>query len=180
MWTLQYTLSQLCVFVAACLYSSTFFIKNRNAILVLTCIISLIYSIQYFLLDSYTGVAINIVAILRCVWFYINNQRGKTKDYISLIICCVIFIISGILTYKHPMDIIAIVNVLIFSYTVWQSSVVRYRYIAPFCSLGWIAYNIYTKSILSVIFESIIFLIGIVGIIKTYRQEKSKKNTLEI
>ena len=131
MWTLPYIFSQLCVLVAVCLYVSTFFIKSKKTVIVLTCIISLFYAIQYLLLDSATGVAINILAILRCIWFYINDQNGKTNDYLSLIVCCILFIIGGIFSYNCAFDIIPIINSLVFSYIVWQQSVKVYRYIAP-------------------------------------------------
>lgn len=177
MWTLEYTISQICVVLALASMCLSYLTKNKIYILLLSTFSTLFFGIQYGLLGAWTGVAINSVGIVRGIWFYFNDKKGKTNDYISLIILSTALIIVGIATYQSIFSLVATLAMLLFTYTLWQSKVSVYRNMAPFISLLWITYNIYNNSIFAIISESILIVFEIIGIIKYYKKKKKEEKT---
>ena len=114
---------------------------------------------------------VNIIGILRGIWFFINNEKNKKKEYISLITCSLIYLISSILTYQNIFDLIPLFSVLIYTYSVWQSSISFYRWSAIITSIGWIIHNIAYKSLFGTIGEVILLVIEVIGIVKLYRNK---------
>jgi len=175
MWTFKYTLSQIFVIIAVCCYITTFFTKNRKTILIFSSLNCLFYALQYMLLGSQTGLILNILSILRAIWFFINNEKGKNKDYLSLIVCSVVLTVAGLLTTNHPMDLIPVFNVLIYTYIIWQKNIKVYRICGLLISFSWICYSIYLKSIFAILADVLTITITFVSIVNMFLKEKNSK-----
>ena len=177
MWTLEYTLSQICVILALVCMCLSYLTKNKIYILLLCTLSTILYGVQYGLLGAWTGVAINIVGMVRGIWFYFNDKKGKTHDYVSIIVLSVSLIVLGILTYESIFSLVATLAMTLFTYTLWQNKLVVYRLMAPFISILWITYNTYNNSIFAIITELILMVFEIIGIIKYFKDKHRKNNT---
>ena len=159
---LTYLLSQICVILAVLFLGSTYLIKNKKIILFLTIMMSIFYGLQYLFLNAITGVFMNIVSIIRSIWFYINAKNKKKNSIIVLIVLFIIIIILELLSFKNIFSLLPMIATMIFTYSLWKV----YRWLAIPMSISWIIYNTYSNSIFGIITESILLIIEIIGIIK--------------
>ena len=172
MWTLEYVLSQVCVVIAMVCLAISYLIKNKKLILVLTCLNAIFFALNYVFLGAYTGTIINLIALIRGVWFFINEKHGKKGDYLSLCVCTFVLIICSIFTYSQWVDILAVFASILFGYGVWQNRLKVYRWIAVINSTCFIVFNVFQQSIFGVTCEVILLICEIVGIIKLYTAKK--------
>jgi len=155
---LNYTVSQVFVIFAAISLGISYLLKDKKTIMIL-CIMASI-------LGAFTGVAMNIVSIVRSIWFYINAKNNKKNNIWVLIVLSVFVIASGIITYSNIFSIIPIIATLLFTYSVWQDSTNVYRYLAVPMSIMWIVYNLCCNSLLGTITECTVLFFEIVGIVR--------------
>ena len=175
MWTIEYTFSQVCVVIAVSIFITTAYIKNRKTVVFLNCLVNILYAVQYILLSRYTGVIINVIGIIRCIWFYFNAKREK-KDYISLIVCLLLVIGGGIFTFSSWVDIFAIIGSVIFTYGLWQPNLMLYRFSAIANHLCFIVYNIFCQAYIALVFECVIIILTTISIFKFYIEGKKKND----
>lgn len=167
---LTYVLSQICVILAVLFLGSTYLIKNKKIILFLTIMMSIFYGLQYLFLNAITGVFMNIVSIIRSIWFYINAKKKKKNSIFVLVILLIIIIIFELLSFKNIFSILPMIATIIFTYSLWQDNIKVYRWLAIPMSISWIIYNTYSNSIFGIITESILLIIEIIGIIKLKKE----------
>ena len=177
-WTPKYISSQVCAIVAAIFVATSFFAKNKKLVLSSVTIGSFFYSVHYLLLGAYAGAIIDILSALRCLWFYFNTKAGKKFDYISLSVCCVAFIVGGILTYKSWPDILTIFAAINTTIATWQPSICYYRWACIVGSFFWITYTLLCHSVFGFVEEVLLLVLEIVSIILYYVEKHKQKEPL--
>lgn len=178
MWTTEYILSQVCVIIATIIFALSYFTKNKKTVLILGCVSIIFYILEYLLLGAIIVVGVNVLSLARTIWFYINDERGKKKDYPSLIISSIAFVIVSIITYAHPMDIIVLFASILFTYAVWQQNIFVYRILSIISSLCWLVYNVYCFTIMGIILEFVLLVIKTISSIE-YMVTTKKNNKAE-
>ncbi|MBR1890498.1 MAG: YgjV family protein [Clostridia bacterium] len=164
-WTTRYISSQVFAIIASILVAVSFFTKNKKVVLLFVSIGSLGYAVHYLLLGKYAGAVIDALSVLRGVWFYINDRRGKKKDYISLFVCWAVFITGGVLTYRSWPDVLTIIAAINTTFAIWQPSILYYRCATIVGSGFWIAYAVLSQSIFGTIQEIALLVLEIIGLI---------------
>ena len=155
-----YIISQILVVIYYLVYTSTYSLKDKEKILIIGIIATIISSLSYLLLGAYTGVAMCIIAMIRNIYFY------KSKNISSLLIILVITIIASILSYQNIYSIFTISATIIYTYGLWQAKTKTYKLLGISVNLLMIIYNISIKSIMGVIFMSLAFITSVIGYIK--------------
>lgn len=178
MWSLQYIFSQCLVIAAMACLAVTFLIKNKISILILCAISSTLYAIQYGLLGAFTGMILNLIAVARAIWFFINEKRGKSQDLFSLITIFSVIVVFSILTYFCWVDILAMTATLLYSFAIWQKKTMQYRFLAIVCSVCWITYNIIYLSIFGIVAESSMLIVEVIGVVALYTSNKKEKRQI--
>lgn len=166
MWTTKYIISQIFIVLAICAVVPSFFVRDKRKVLVLGMINTLCYFTHYFLLGSATGALINIAAVSRITWFYIDNRRGVEHNYWSLTICVLIAIGFGVLGFRHWYDFMSIVASVNLTFAYWQSNLRLYTIISFINSIIWVIYGICYKSIFAVVAELVIIIFELIRIFK--------------
>lgn len=179
MWTFDYIISQVLVIIAMILLAITFFIKNKALILVLSGTACLLYAIQYLLIGAYTGMALDLVAAVRAVWFFICENKSKTTRFVSLIIVAVILVVLGFITFSNLFDLLIICAAVVYTYSLWQKNIIVYRYLALSSNASWLIYNAYHNTVFGIVCEGIMCVVGICGIINFYITQKREKTKLK-
>lgn len=159
-----YLLSQIFAFIAVIFLGLTYLIKDKKIILVFAILFAACYGIQYLILNAITGLLMNIVSVIRNIWFYINAKNKKKNSILVLISLIVISIIFGMISFNNIFSLLPIIATILYTYSIWQDDIKIYRYLAVPISLSWIGYNIYSHSLVSTISECILLIIEIVGI----------------
>lgn len=178
MWTTEYIFSQIFVVLGLSCLAITYLIKNRVAILCLCVAASVFYGLQYLLLGGYIAVALNVVGIIRGIWYYFSDKKSEKKSLLSLIVISCLVIVLSIVSFKNAVDLLAIIATLTFTYLLWQTNNSWYRWGSIFVSCCWIAFNIYYMSIFGIACECVLLVVEIMGVILLYRKygtENKKK-----
>ena len=170
--SVNYIISQVFVVLAMLSLGISYLCKDKKKIMVLCILYSIFYGGQYLLLGAITGFAMNIVSIIRNIWFYINAKKEQKNNIIVFIILCLIAIVSGIISYDNLFSLIPIAATILFTYSVWQDNTKIYRWLSLPISALWITYNICFKSVFGIIAELVLLMFEIVGIIKIQKQKK--------
>ncbi|MBQ8451847.1 MAG: YgjV family protein [Clostridia bacterium] len=165
MWTLEYILSQAFVIVAMIFLASSYFVKSKKLILFVVCLSSVFSCSQYLLLHAYTGAILNVIAIFRGLWFYLEEKYKQKHSWLSLVVLILAYAVASALTFNWWIDIFAFVAITIFTIAIWQSNVFVYRWLSIFMSAFWIVYEVAYFSLFAVICESIILISEVIGVI---------------
>ena len=165
--TVSYILSQFLVVVYYLLYSYTFHLKDSKKILVFGIIATSSICVSYILLDAYTGVVMCFVAILRNILF----DKSKNNTFYLLLIL-VLIILGFIFTFDSYFCLFNIISTTIYTYSLWCNDIKIYRFLGIFVNLFMIVYDMYIKSILSVILIIVALISSLVGYFKERNSRK--------
>ena len=165
MWTTSYILSQISVVLAFVCLGITLLIKNRNAILMLGILSAVFFCIQYFLLGATMGAVVNIINVIRTVWYFIDEKRGKLNNLVSLITIITLFLIVGIIFVKEWLGVLAVFAGIIYAYSLWQRKVIVYRCLSTLVNLLWLIYDSLIFSLFEICLDCCFIVVGIIGIV---------------
>ncbi|MCI9086990.1 MAG: YgjV family protein [Clostridia bacterium] len=181
--TATYIVSQVFAILMYILLASTYYLKNRKTVLTINVIAMVAQAISFICLKAYTGLAMDIVAIIRNIIFMIDEKKnGKSeqntkKDIIILVVLYVITILLSVFTYSGLPSLFSVLGTFLYTYSVWQKNTNTYKLLGIPTSVSWIAYNIYIKSIFGGILESIVLICSGVGYLLTKRKANKQEET---
>ena len=167
-----YIVAQLIGFVAMFFSLISFQAKTRGGIIALQILSNSILVVQYFLLGYSTGevyysaVVANFIGLFRNA---IYSMRGKWKIARSKVVPAVailLFIVSGIFTYKTPFDILPIFSMCVSSIAFFMREERLIRYLSVLVILPWVVYSIYAGNIASIISDSLNLISVIIAIMR--------------
>ena len=179
--TATYILSQIFFLVNYIVLMITYQVKKRNVIVLLNLCGCLSMMMAYILLEAYAGLAMVFVSIARNIIFMIDekingrNDVTTKKDYIimaGLLIACAL---CAIPTYESIWSLAAIVATMAYTISATQKNIKVYRWMGIISGLSWVVYNVYIKSIIGIIFEIVLLVAVIVGLVRYYKDEKTKE-----
>jgi len=185
--TIEYIISQILTVISYMFFASTYYAKDRKKVMPLNCVGKITIMIAYFLLGAWSGVAMQIVAIVRNIAFMINEKiNGKSKkidaaDVIILLIVCIVSIILALNTYQGMFSLLPIIATLMYTYAVCQKNIKTYKLLGIPIEILWTIYNIYIKSILGIALEFVMLSSCITGyVLEVKRSKKIKKKARKI
>lgn len=118
------------------------FQSNKHKVIVMTKLGSeAAFTIQYFLLDAYTGSIMNLVGVVRNFIFYRLVEKGKSTK-IAMWIFCGVYILSAIITWEGPESLLPLVGKLCstVAYSIKNTRAIRIINIPTL--IMWVIYNI--------------------------------------
>ena len=180
--TVTYILSQVFVIINNALLISTYQVKKRKTILILSFLALIANGIVYTLLSAWSGLAMVFVAMIRNTIFMIDEKKsGKSdeitkKDIIILVVLYTISIISAIFTYEGILSMMSVIATMLYTYSIWQKKTNVYKFLGIIIEIVWIIYNIYIFSIMGIILESLLLISAVIGIIREYKMKKEDNN----
>ena len=83
---------------------------------------NLLASSTYFLLDSFSGAGISLVAIIQLVVMYILNKKEIKPNKILVILFIVMYFVCWIINFKSFMDIFPFLAALCFALGIFQDN----------------------------------------------------------
>lgn len=136
--------------------------KHRNVMLFKTSN-ELLFAFQYFFLETYTGMAMNVISAARNLTFsYLVKKEKNTLPF--QIIFCIAFIVSGIMTWKNYLSLIVILAKLLTTVVYGMKNTKYLRFATVPTSVFWLIYNFSCKATAGVISE-ILSLISLISAI---------------
>lgn len=176
--TATYIFSQIFFLINYILLMTTYQIKNRNLIVFFNLCGCISMMIAYILLEAYAGLAMVFVSIARNIIFMIDekingrNDITTKKDFIIMGILILACILCAIPTYESVWSLAAIIATIAYTISATQKNIKVYRWMGIISGLSWIVYNVYIKSIIGIIFEIVLLMAVIIGLIRIYKKGK--------
>lgn len=162
MVSFTYILSQFLAIIYYILFGLTYYMKDKRVILILGIISIFIHSISFILLGGFTAAAMSLVAVFRNILFILEDNKGK-ENKISLHILYLITVISGIFTYNNIFSLLPILATILYTYSIWQSDVKKYKLLGIVTGILYLIYNLYLRSIFGILMEFILTLCSFIG-----------------
>lgn len=176
--TTQYIISQIIIAISYTCLMLTYCLKKRKVILLLSFLANFTNACAYLLLGAVTSASMCAVSIGRDVLFLIDEKiHGKSKktakkDILMLIGVYIVSIISVIITFSGWKSLLYAAATMLYTYSIWQKDNRIYRCLGIPCHIITIIESIAIKSIVALIFQSILLISTIVMFRKSKEQEK--------
>ena len=157
--------------IAAMIFSVFSFQMNKHKqIMIMQILATSLFGLQYFLLGAYTGMAVDIIAIIRGIVFY-----NKDKKWASSIMFIALFIVSGIFTWQGASSLLVVGAMILntFSFSFTKPKLVRSTILIS--SPLMLIYNILTGSIGGIINELCVEISSVVGLFRYDIKRKKHK-----
>ena len=153
-------------------------LKDKKNIIFMFFLINIFATINYFLLESYSGALICFFAIIQ---LFVNNlyeRRSMPVPKSIIAVYIAVSIIMGAVTFKGIIDVIPIICSILFTLSIIQSKEKNIRLITLLNVLLWIFYGIICKAYTAALSDLITTISTLIGIyrfdIKKYKKATQK------
>jgi len=123
--------------------ATSFQMKTKEKLLIFSMLALTAYTIQYFLTGAITGAVINLVAIGRCIVFYVYSKRHLNPSIIVLAIFLFLMVVVTIFTWKSTLSIIPLLASTLNICGKWQNSMKLLRISSASAAVLWFVYDFY-------------------------------------
>ena len=147
-------------------------LKTQKQLLICQTTVSLVFCIHYFLIGATTGMAMNVVNVIRNLVYYRRNQKGD-KSMVFPIIFTSILAIIGLLTWDGWYSIFVFVGLIINSLCMSFSNPQKVRQSILVTSPMVFIYDAFTLSIGGAIYESVAIISSVIGILRNKKKVNS-------
>ena len=139
----MYILSQISVGVGMIIDLIGKVMKSKKLLLLFMAIGSVFYSISYILLSSYLPAIMQILLLVRAIWYmYLDEKQKPIKHYLlPFVLINVSFLVSVVFFWENAMTIVLIVAMFILTFCLMFKNMVFIRISLIANSLLWCAYN---------------------------------------
>lgn len=171
MGNLGYLIGQALGIIAVILGFISFQRKTQFGIIVSQCVTALVFSAHYLFISAPTAVALNFLSAVICVVFAFRN-KSQRKSISEVIINSVLITVAGVLTWENIYSLFLIAGLVVSTVSLSFSNPQNTRRAmfikSPLC----IIYNIAVSSMGGVIFECVVIISSIIGLIKNKKEVK--------
>ena len=152
--TFEFIMAQILGLFALIVLLISFSKKDKDELLKYQIMSSLLFGLQYLLLNAITGFLMNIVCMIRN---YIFSRYKKIPIY-YLIIVIILVVTLGLISYRDYYSLLPIIAVILYSIALYKGNTRIIRIIELIsCSL-FIIYNIHVDAYVGLISTIIEFL----------------------
>ena len=174
---MTFILSQILIVLAYIFLGGTYLLKDKKLIILLSSLAAFCYGLAYAFVFAWTGVVMNLIALIRNILFIIVGVKFKnsSKSRRIVLICVYVLIIaSSVFTYDGVLSLMAVFATVLYSTALWIDKDRYYKILGSLTSVLWIIYNVFIKLYLSVVFESIMVICAGIGYMKSIKELKKE------
>lgn len=170
-----YVISQIAGFIAFILSLIAYHRKKKRKIFQTMMVANVLDIIHYILLGAYSGCITKVIALVRNEIIIVKEKNKKFNNIIVLIALFIIYLVSGILTYKNIYSILPILAAMIYLYFVWNGNELKVKKCAFYCYFLWLIYNICVFSIAGITSNIVSIISTFIAVYNEKRANKSKE-----
>lgn len=164
--------------VAIALGFISFQMKTQKRLILAQLATAFVFCLHYALIGALTGMAMNIVATVRCVAYYYRNQKGSKSPVIPIIFT-VCMATAGILTWTDWYSVFMLMGLVINTVFMASSAPQRVRASILVSSPLVIVYNIFAHSYGGIVYEAVAIVSSAIGIVRFIKKKKVDDICLE-
>ena len=172
-----YLISQIVGFIAFVVSLFAYHRKEKSKIFKTMILANILDIIHYFLLNAYSGSITKVIALIRNKIIIDKENNKKLNSKMVLILLFIIYLISGIVTYKNIYSVLPIFAAMIYLYFVWNGNELKVKRCAFYCYFLWLIYNICVFSIAGITSNTISIISTIIAVIN--EKKRNKEITLD-
>lgn len=170
-----YIISQIAGFIAFILSLLAYHKKKKEKIFQTMMIANVLDIIHYLLLGAYSGCLTKVIALVRNEIIIVKEKNKKFNNIMVLIVLFVVYLVSGIVTYKNIYSILPILAAMIYLYFVWNGDELKVKKVAFYCYFLWLIYNICIFSVAGITSNIISIISTFVAIYNDKKLNKGKE-----
>lgn len=150
-------LAFLALFISICT-------KDRKKSLYVQSLNCFFESIYDFIVNAYTGAVLNIINLIRTL-FFVNKDKFNKIFYICLLfIFEIIIIINCIFTYQGYISLLPTIGSMIRAYCLWQTNMKLVRFSGLTTGILYGLYYVHYQSWFLVMGDILLFIISLISI----------------
>ncbi|MDY3928776.1 MAG: YgjV family protein [Clostridia bacterium] len=143
--------------------------KKHNNVLLIKLAADVLWAIHYFMLGALSGGMVNVICCIReCIYLLDKNEKRR---YIWLLFFVVINWISAIFTWKGIQSLLPTIVTTFGAYSFWQKNVKVTRVLGVTNGIMMFTYDIFAKSYIGMVSESLSIISAGITLIKFRKQE---------
>ena len=155
--------------------------RSIKAVLWMEIITNLLTALNYILLGSLSGTWICIVAAVQAVVMNYLNQRyleeqDKNRVFV-LIVFALIYVVGSVIVFEKWVDIFPCICALIYTMSVCQKDILRYKIISILNPSTWIIYDVVTRAYTTVVMRVILIVLTGIAIIRITQERRTERRT---
>ena len=164
-------LSNVICLIALVFASISFFVKERNKLLIYQLICNFFYIASLVLLGAWTGAITMIVGVMFVATVFFLEKYNKPKSYWLLILLLGAMIAITAFTWAGPISLLPFVSNLVFKYGTFQPNKKVFLGTQIFLSSVMIFYNMYYLLVSAMLIEIIALIVAIIAIMEIIRKD---------
>ncbi len=161
--------------VAVILGFINFQVKTRERLLIIHICTTVCFTLHYFCLGAWAGMAMNIIGIARNYVFYITGKNGKTSRWIAILFAVIMGAggaITSIIAGEPWYFVLSVVGLMVNSYSMSFSNPNNIRKSILISSPLVLLYDIFVLSVGGAVYEAIVIISSIIGLIRFGKENK--------
>ena len=148
-------------------------VKDSKKILLVQIITSAIFCVHYILIGALSGFVLNTVGTIRSVVYYHRDKKIFSGRYVPVVFA-VVMAVTGAIFWEAWYSIFVVSGLVIYNLALTFKNPQNLRRSVMISAPMILTYNIFSKSIGGIAYESISIISGIIGLIR-YRNSKNDK-----
>lgn len=170
--TFKFIFAQIVGAIALIILMISFQKNKKETLLKYQTVSSLLYALQYLLLNAYTGCFMNLICMIRN--FIFNKYKNKKVPIYWLLIVVTTMVILSLISYIGLISLLPMIAVVIYSIAIWIGKLKVVRIVNVISCILFIIYNIKVVAISGLIATIIEMLAALVAIIRYDIKRKTK------
>ncbi len=178
----MYILSQIAVGIGMVIDLVGKLMKSKKLLLIFMAISSIFYSISYILLSSYLPASMQILLLIRAIWYMVLDEKQKPiKNYfLAFSLINTIFVFMVVLFWENSLTVVLIFAMFILTFCLIFKNLIFIKVSLITNSMLWCVYNFTIKGYVNMVCDiSSIILLLISLYIYDILPNIKKKNCLE-
>lgn len=160
----NFWLSQVFGIIALILVCLSYQFNDKKKFLAFQVLANLFYASAFLALNVLVGGINTLISLLRVIFLYFYEKKNLNPPKILFLTFFVLYIISGIVCFQTPLDILAMISYEIFNLAMFIRDISLTRKMMVFPNIIIVIYNIllmtYTNALLDLL-EIIVLLVAI-------------------
>ena len=168
-------IAQVVGFVTCGVACSSYFPKNKFFYLLFQLLVNVLFGVQYTLLTAWSGVINNAISCLKIIYIMLKERKGKNINNVELVVFMLVCVIAGAFVIDGWIDIIPIVNSVLFTFAVCQNNKIVLRIIVMVTCALWVVYGIFVGSYVSAVYSFVEMIVAGATIFKVKMEQKNEE-----
>ena len=174
-----YIIGQILGIVAIAMGFISYQTRTQKGLLLMQFATCAVFCLHYLMIGAFTATAMNSIGVVRNAVYYFREKKGSTNKLLPIIFA-VIMAIVGIITWEAWYSVFVFAGLIINTLCLAFRDPQNVRRSILVSSPLVIAYDVFVLSIGGVVYESVVIVSSIIGIVRHSESRLQKEEKAKI